>query len=315
MRRWDGLVEKYVRECESRGLAEGTISHRARELTWLGSWLKRQRPRPTLEAIDADVIAGYVGSRGRFKSRSTVSGVVSTVRGMGEFLVREGLWRTNPLRWMKGPKIDSRMQIPRRINRAELRAIWAAAGRRRGQFARHQAVCVLAILYATGLRRGELERLDVEDWDSEHGLLKIDGHKTGRERQVPVSQAAWRCIEAYLPHRHNALERTGNIGERALLVGRDGQRLSGHSVSSTIKGLAESAGVQHVTQHQFRHSCASDLLEEGVSVAEVQRFLGHAVLESTVRYLQISDPERTAAIAKHPINALLAGESAGSEGR
>jgi integrase/recombinase XerD len=265
-----------------------------------------------LESVDADVVVRYVSGRSAFRARATVSSVVSEVRCMGEFLVREGIWRTNPLRWMKGPKLDPRMQIPRRIGRAELRAIWAAAGRRRAEFARYQAVCVLAILYATGLRRGELVRLDVEDWDRDNGLLKIDGRKTGCERQVPVSQGVWRCIEAYLPHRHNLLERSGNVDERALLVGRNGQRLSGHAVSRMIQQLAKSAGVARVSLHRFRHSCASDLLEEGVSVAEVQRFLGHASIQSTVRYVQIADPERGAAIAKHPINELLLGDAAES---
>lgn len=315
MRRWDGLVEKYLNECESRGLAEGTQSKRARELARLGSWLKRQRPRLTLEGIGADAIATYVGTRSPFKTRSTVSSVMSDVRCMGEFLVREGVWQTNPLRWMKGPKLDPRMHVPRRINRADLRAIWAAAGRRRSEFSRYQAVCMLAIVYATGLRRGELERLDVEDWDRDHGLLTIDGRKTGRERRVPVNEGAWRCIEAYLPHRHNVLERTGRIGERALLVGRDGQRWAGRNVNSMVQQLARTARVESVTLHRFRHSCASDLLEEGASVPEVQRFLGHAAVQSTMRYVQLSDPERSAAVAKHPINELLAGNREAREER
>lgn len=122
---------------------------------------------------------------------------------------------------------------------------------------------------------------------------------------MPVSGGAWRCIEAYLPHRHNVLERSGTVGERALVVGRDGRRLSPGALSATIQRLARSAGVERATLHQFRHTCASDLLEDGVSVADVQKILGHAVIESTIRYTQIADPARSMAIAKHPINELL----------
>jgi site-specific recombinase XerD len=60
--------------------------------------------------------------------------------------------------------------------------------------------------------------------------------------------------------------------------------------------------------HQFRHSCASDLLEAGVSLAEVQRILGHQVISTTVRYTHIADPQRSAAIALHPINDWLSGK-------
>lgn len=310
MRRWDGLVDGYLQECTARGLAASTRDHRARELGRFGDFLKRQRPKVALEAVDGDLIVRYVTARSAFRSRSTVSGVVSEVRCMGEFLTRQGIWRANPLRWLRGPKMDARMRIPRRISHADLRAIWAAAGRSRTEHGRYQAVCSLAILYATGVRRGELLRLDVDDWDRDGGLLRIDGQKTGRERKVPVSGGAWRCIEAYLPHRHNVLERSGTVGERALLVGRDGQRLSSHALSSTIRRLATAAGVSRVTLHQFRHTCASDLLEEGVSVADVQKLLGHAAIESTMRYTQVADPARGTAIAKHPINEVLAAGAA-----
>lgn len=305
MRRWDGLVDRYVKECEVRGLAPSTMESRSRELERFGIWLKRRRPRPRLDDVSADLVVDYIRGRSAFHSRSTVSGVVTDLRGMGEFLVREGVWRSSPLRWMKGPKMDSRSRIPRRINRGQQTLMWAAAGRRREEYARYQAVCTLAILYATGLRRGELERLDIEDWDRESGVLKTDGRKTGRHRHVPVGEAAWRCIEAYLPHRHNLLEKTDNIGEQALLVGRKGQRLKGTGVSRLVQRLAEEAGVPSVTLHQFRHSCASDLLQRGATLPEIQRVLGHAVIESTVRYVQVADPARGAAIAKHPINDFL----------
>jgi site-specific recombinase XerD len=305
MRRWDGLVDRYVKECEARGLAESTVHKRSRELERFGAWLKRQRPRRRLEDVDADLVVRYVQGRTAFHARCTVAGVVTDLRGMGEFLVRDGIWHSSPLRWMKGPKIDPRSQVPRRISREQQTKMWAAASRHRTEYARYQAVCTLALLYATGLRRGELERLDVADWDRDAGLLRIDGKKTGQARRVPVGESAWRCIEAYLPHRHNLLEKRGNVVETALLVGRNGRRMTGAMISGLVKRLTDSAGIEKVTLHQFRHSCASDLLESGASLPEVQRVLGHAVIESTVRYVQLADPQRSAAIAKHPINELI----------
>ena len=146
---------------------------------------------------------------------------------------------------------------PDNLGQDELRAIWAAAQGRRQEHARYQAICILAILYGTGLRRGELERLTVDDWDSEHGLLKVDGRKTGRPRHVPVGEGVWRCIEAYLPRRQNRLEKAGRFDERALLVNTLGERVSAQGISGTVRRLAETGGVGTVTIHQFRHSCAS----------------------------------------------------------
>lgn len=309
MRRWDALVERYSRLCEARGLASNTIERRRRELERLGAWLKRRRPKPRLEEVESELLIGYIRARTAFHSKSTVSGVVSEVRCMGEFLVREGLWQANPLRWIRGPKLDPRQRLPKRIGRQHLAKLWEAAQNRREQHGRYQAVCLLAILYGTGLRRGELERLDVDDWDRDEGILKIDGRKTGQARHVPVGAGVWRCIEAYLPHRHNLLEKTQRLGEPALLVNRFGERMKAEDVSATVHRLAKRAGVPWITLHQFRHSCASDLLEAGVSLPEVQRVLGHAVIESTVRYIDITDPERVSAMGRHPIGEFLAEEA------
>jgi site-specific recombinase XerD len=164
---------------------------------------------------------------------------------------------------------------------------------------------VLALLYGTGLRRGELERLDVECFDRSQGTLRIDGRKTGRERCVPLPPIVLQCLEAYLPQRHNVLERHEALGERALLITRRGTRLSAGTISNTIHRIARCARVPVISLHQFRHTCASDLLEAGVHLAEVQRVLGHSVIATTVRYVHVADPQRHEAMRMHPLNDWL----------
>jgi site-specific recombinase XerD len=166
-------------------------------------------------------------------------------------------------------------------------------------------VTVLALLYGTGLRRGELERLDVEAFDRTEATLRIDGRKSGRERCVPVSDLVYRCLESYLPARQNLLERAARLSLSALLVSRRGERLTGQAISNGIHSLAARAGVPLLSVHQFRHSCASDLLEAGVHLADVQRILGHQGIATTVRYTHIADPARRTAMARHPINEFL----------
>jgi site-specific recombinase XerD len=227
------------------------------------------------------------------------------MRGFGNYLVREGLWTVSPLRWMKGPKITPYSRLPKRIDRAHMQALWREAGKRRGECSAHLWVTVLALLYGTGLRRGELERLDVECFDREHGTLRIDGRKSGKERCVPLPPMVLQCLEAYLPRRHNVLERSAALGERALLITRLGTRLNAQTISNTIHRIARRAGVSIHSLHQFRHTCASDLLEAGVHLAQVQRVLGHSVIATTVRYIHIADPQRREAMRAHPLNDWL----------
>jgi site-specific recombinase XerD len=69
--------------------------------------LKGRRPRIGIERIDADSITGYIESCSTFRAKATVYGTLSTMRGFGDYLVRQGLWTINPLRWMKGPQLTA----------------------------------------------------------------------------------------------------------------------------------------------------------------------------------------------------------------
>jgi len=306
MRRWDGLVERYLGELRTRGLAEDTVRHRCRELDRWGAWLKHRRPRPELEQVGADEVVAYIQGRAAFRAKATVAGIVTALRSLGEFLVRDEIWASNPLRWMRGPKMDPRARIPRRIGAGTMSQLWASAAAGRQVYQRHLWVALLAVLYGTGLRRGELIRLDLADWNREADTLLIDGQKTGRERQVAVPALTWQCLEAYLPQRHNLLERTGRLSESALFVNQDGGRMSPESISGGLRTIARRGGLERITLHQFRHSCASDLLEDGVRLPQIQRLLGHQTITTTMRYLQIADPKRREAVTRHPINQRLA---------
>jgi integrase/recombinase XerC len=305
MRRWDRLLDWYIEEYRARGVSGASVAMNAARLDRWGRWLKARRPRVGIERIDAEMITRYIESCSTFRAKATVYGTLSTMRGFGDYLVRQGLWTINPLRWMKGPKVTPYARLPKRIDRAHMEAMWREAAHRGGDYSSHLWVTVLAMLYGTGLRRGELERLDVDSFDHNEGILRIDGRKTGRERCVPLPEMVLRCLEAYLPRRHNQLERVGALGERALLVTRSGARLSGGAVSNGIHAISRRAGIAICSLHQFRHTCASDLLEAGVHLAQVQQILGHCGIATTVRYVHIADPQRREAMSVHPINDWL----------
>lgn len=312
MRRWDRLLEQHLEEYVAAGRSPDTIAGIRRELERCGNWLKSRRPKPSLEDVGSDLLIAYLQSRSSFHSKSTLSGVMSKLRCWGEFLIRAGIWRENALRWMRGPKLDPRGRIPRRISEQALTDVWETAATSRYGYHRWVWMTLLGVFYGTGARRGEIVRLDLADWNRDEGLLLIDGRKTGWERRVPVPELVWRCLDAYLPQRHNLLESVGRIDEPALFVNKYGLRIKPHAISTGIKLIARRCGHEQLTLHQFRHSCASDLLENGAHLAEVQRLLGHQTIETTVRYLHVADPHLHASVARHPINAMLGHSEKGS---
>jgi site-specific recombinase XerD len=118
MRRWDRLVDSYIED------------------------------RVSIEHIDADSITSYMESCSTFKAKATVYGTLSSMRMFGDYLVREGLWTKNPLRWMKGPKVTPDARLPKRIDREHMEAMWREAANRGGDYSSHLWVTVLAMLYS-----------------------------------------------------------------------------------------------------------------------------------------------------------------------
>jgi len=248
----------------ARGVGLGSVTHTAARLDAWGRWLKHHRPRVAIEDIDADLITRYIASRRSFRAKSTVYGTLSSMRCFGDFLVTEGLWAANPMRWMKGPRITPYSKLPKRIDHEHMQALWREAASRRGPYSSHLWITVLAMLYGTGLRRGELARLDVDHFDRAEATLRIDGRKTGRERCVPLPEMVLRCLEVYLPLRHNALEQAGTVGERALLITRRGERLTPHGTPTSDGGSLISVVGMGSGNHSFENKEVGGLFFGGM---------------------------------------------------
>ena len=108
MKQWDSLVDGYMAVNEAQGLSGESLRGIRDELDRCGCWLKRRRPKPPLEEVDGPVLIAYLRHRSHFRAKSTLSSIASKVRCFGEYLVERGEWKQNPMRWVRGPKLDPR---------------------------------------------------------------------------------------------------------------------------------------------------------------------------------------------------------------
>ena len=305
MKRWLEVTTGYVAACQARGMGVERQKATRRELERLGNWLLATRSTLTLEEVDTELLVNYIRSRSVFKAKATVSDVVSKLRCFGAWLAQEGYWKKSPLQWLKGPKINPYAKAPQRLSRESMTKLWKGAATSKSSFGQKQWLCALSLLYGLGLRRGEMTRLNVKDWQPGEGLIRAEARKTGKQLSLPLQEMVARCMEAYLPEREAYLRELGKSDETALFVNRQGSQLSGPALGAGLFRIAKRMEVPLDRLHQFRHTCASDLIEAGVHLPEVQRLLGHAAITSTVRYLHFSDPQRRAAVERHPINDFL----------
>jgi site-specific recombinase XerD len=140
---------------------------------------------------------------------------------------------------------------------------------------------MFTLMLECGLRVGEVCNLSLDDvLLDEPPRLKIHG-KGGRQRMVYLPPPAYSALKDWLTSRPVTKD-------RAVFISQRGKRLSVTGVQFILQGYCEKAGIQ-VTCHQFRHTCASMLLNAGMSILGVQRILGHKYVETTLRYARLYD--------------------------
>jgi integrase/recombinase XerC len=145
---------------------------------------------------------------------------------------------------------------------------------------------VLELLYATGMRVGELTGLDVDDIDWERRVVRVLG-KGNKQRTVPFGTPAARAVETWLRVGRPVLATTRS--GPALFLGVRGARLDPRAVRSLVHDrLAGVSGAPDLGPHGLRHSAATHLLERGADLRSVQELLGHATLTTTQIYTHVS---------------------------
>ncbi len=157
----------------------------------------------------------------------------------------------------------------------------------------------LELLYGTGIRVGELVRLDLDDVDSGRRLLRVVG-KGDKERRVPYGIPAGAALDAWLRRGRPSL--ASATSGPALLLGQRGGRLDQRAVRRLVHAhLAAVDGAPDLGPHGLRHSSATHLLEGGADLRVVQEILGHASLATTQIYTHVS-VERLRAVYRqaHP---------------
>lgn len=176
---------------------------------------------------------------------------------------------------------------------AEIRAILAKCSRTAPTGIRDRAL--ITVLYRTGLRISEALDLKPADVDHEQGTVRVQHGKGDRFRTVGIDDGALAILDLWMAERR----RLGFNGRQRVFCTLKGQPLSANQARQMVKRRAAKAEVdKNVHPHSFRHAHAVELVNEGVSVATIQRQLGHASLQTTDIYLRGIAPADVIAMGK-----------------
>ncbi|WOD13310.1 tyrosine recombinase XerC [Halopseudomonas laoshanensis] len=266
---------RYLRN--ERQLSPRTLEAYRHDLEGLRDFLV-ERKITRWQALDSPQLRLFVAQRHQAGlSGRSLQRLLSAVRSLYSYLIRERLCKHNPAVDLRAPK--SPRKLPKALD-ADLTSQllndnsdddWLAV--------RDHAM--LELFYSSGLRLSELASLDVLALDSAQGEVRVLG-KGNKTRLVPVGRLALEALERWLPVRMLV------AGDNpALFVGKQGRRLSARAIQLRVRAW----GVQHIGQnlhpHMLRHSFASHMLESSGDLRAVQELLGHADISTTQIYTHL----------------------------
>ncbi len=216
--------------------------------------------------------------------RRTIARRLASAGTFWRYLERTDLVPDNPVAYLSTPRQPTR--LPRFFYRDQVEQLLAAPDPDKPEGLRDRAM--LEVLYATGLRVGELVRLNHGDVREGDDLLRVTG-KGNKERMVPVGRYARRALRAYLDAGWPVLAgRATDGGTRdALFLNHRGGRLTDRGVRYTVQKHIQKATIDG-SPHTLRHSFATHLLDGGADLRSVQMLLGHAKLSTTGVYTHVS---------------------------
>ena len=147
---------------------------------------------------------------------------------------------------------------------------------------------LLEILYGTGARVSEVAGLTLGMIDQQARIITITG-KGNKTRIVPYGQYAADALAVYLNDARPGLLAKADTVHDKLFVNQRGQALTTSGIEYILKQLAKKAGLtQVVSAHMFRHTFATDLLNNGADLRTVQQLLGHSSLSTTQIYTHVT---------------------------
>lgn len=275
------------------GLRPNTLSAYRQDLMAFRAWLSARGVG--LAAAGSGQVAAYMAALAERAVRPrTTARVISSLRRLYRYLLREKLIDTDPTALLEGPKLGR--PLPKSLTEAQVEALLAAPDTGTALGLRDRAM--LETLYATGLRVSELVGLTLASIGLQAGVVRAIG-KGDKERIVPVGEEALAWLQRYLAEARGLLL-AGKVSDALFPTARGGP-MTRQAFWHNIKRYAQRAGIARtaLSPHTLRHAFATHLLNHGADLRVVQLLLGHADLSTTQIYTHIARERLKALHAQH----------------
>ncbi|MBL1276432.1 MAG: tyrosine-type recombinase/integrase [Ectothiorhodospiraceae bacterium] len=261
-----------------------TLDNYGDQLKRFGEWLDKQSIHD-LRQLSKQHIRDYQAYvKQEPIGRETQALRIRAVKRLFNHLVDQATILLDPTEGIK--EISRREKLPRPVlTKKEMDKLFAAPNLSLPLGIRDRAL--IEVLYATGIRVGELEKVTIHHVDLPTQTLQIRHAKGGRPRTVPLGKTATKWLKEYLTQVRPRLAKRRPF-ERALFLVRGGKPLAQTMIRHLLQQCRKDANIKKsVTPHILRHTCATHLLQHGADIRAIQQLLGHVSLKSTTIYTRV----------------------------
>ena len=289
-----------------RGAAANTLAAYRRDLSDFAAVLSGRGG--SLATASSEQVRDYLRTLSRRGlGAASVARRLSALRQMFRFFSAEGIRTDDPTRTLEAPKRGR--PLPKVLSIQEVDRLLTAARAAaedtqkpaRERLRAHRLLCLIELIYATGLRVSELLSLPISAAARRVDVLLVRG-KGDKERVVPLNEAARHAMADYLALRQALGQSPGTPWLFASFG--DSGHLTRQHFARELKALAAAAGLgaERISPHVLRHAFASHLLQNGADLRAVQLLLGHADISTTQIYTHVLD-ERLKSLVRdlHPL--------------
>ncbi|MGB0866153.1 MAG: site-specific tyrosine recombinase XerD [Granulosicoccaceae bacterium] len=278
------LIERFIDALwMEKGLSENTLQAYRSDLWALDRWSVDAGQE--LHGLQRADLQSYLGElfQKNLKPRSSAR-KLSVLRRFYRWLVREGMRDEDPTALIESPKLGRR--LPRTLSEQDVERLLAAPDLSSAIGLRDRAM--FELMYACGLRVGELVGLTILQVNLQQGALRVRG-KGDKERIVPLGEVAQDWLERYASEARVELLRPGVAHADVLFLTTRGKGMTRQNVWHAIKKYALVAGLNTViSPHTLRHAFATHLVNHDADLRVVQLLLGHADLSTTQIYTHVA---------------------------
>jgi integrase/recombinase XerC len=258
-----------------------TINNYQRDLLQLARYI-HDRKLP-LKNINNVVLRGFLATLYEKKlKKSTISRKLASIRSFFQYCMKKRWVEDNPAKVLSTPKQEK--HVPSFLSEDEMTAFLDLP--RSGKTLDLRDRAILELLYATGIRVGELVGIDLDDVNHAEHIIRIKG-KGKKERLVPFGHKALESMRSYLKVRTTLIK--GQKHQQALFLNYRGDRLTSRSIERLVNNTIKRTAIRRqISPHSLRHSFASHLLSRGADLRIIQELLGHQSLATTQKYTHLN---------------------------